>query len=438
VPYAFPGELAEQVLARWTTFVARHDRPAPPLPPVEALRDILETAFFASFAREEGRSLRFVMCCAPSTSVPRDSGAETVPVMPFVDRRPLSVDVIRSLAPAVSSANAAILVQYAAPGEPGSVPSIAGVLNVGSSMARVRRGRSIYQRPAPYALLIDVRDAGELHVYRAGIKLATLKSGSLQDQLAFSELEFLPISDIISRGLDVMRPRLRTPAGEPARETSDFEWTSLLNTILSVVNGLEAHGHGGTLLVAAPGADRTLPIRVKFDVDPDNRLLRDRFVTFVNARHAVVEARIARKAGAAGAVSDVELGHLDDATAIAEEDLANATEIIARLSAVDGALVMGADLRVIGFGAEIVLDASRPVTAYEVAGHSQRGDRWPPVDSESFGMRHRSALRCVAAAADTAAFVASQDGTVSFFWKHDGRVLIKRGVTIANPNMGGA
>jgi hypothetical protein len=52
-------------------------------------------------------------------------------------------------------------------------------------------------------------------------------------------------------------------------------------------------------------------------------------------------------------------------------------------------------------------------------------------------MRHRSALRCVAATDGVAAFVVSQDGTVSFFWKQGGRVLVKRGVTIANPNMGG-
>ena len=433
--YAFPEELAEQVLARWTTFVARHDRPAPPLPSVQELRYILETAFFASFAREEGRSLRFVMCCAPSTTVPRDSGADNVPVIAFTEPRPLTVDVIRSLAPAVGSSNAAILVQFASAGT--ASPTIAGVLNVGSSLARVRRGRSIYQRPAPYALLIDVRDAGELHVYRGGIKLATLKSGSLQAHLAYSELEFLPISAIITRGLEVMRPRLRAPTREPAPETSDFEWTSLLNTILSIVNGLEAHGHGGTLLVAGPGADRTLPIRVKFDVDSENRMLPDRFTTFVNARHALVEAKLARKAGDPAAISDADLAHLDDATAIAEEDLSNATEIIARLSAVDGALAIGSDLRVLGFGTEIVLDASRPFTAYQGAGHSQRAENWPAVDSESFGMRHRSALRCVAVAEDTAAFVASQDGTVSFFWKQNGRVIIKRGVTISNPNMGG-
>src|SRR4029079_2581049 len=92
---ASPEELAEQLLARWTTFVARHDRPAPPLPSVQELRYILETAFFASFAREEGRSLRCVMCCAPSTVVPRESGTDNVPAMAFTGPRMLSVDGLR-------------------------------------------------------------------------------------------------------------------------------------------------------------------------------------------------------------------------------------------------------------------------------------------------------------------------------------------------------
>jgi hypothetical protein len=430
--YAFPVDLTEQVLARWTTFVARHDRPAPPLPPVEQLRYIIETAFFASFAKEEGRDLRFALCCAPSAAVPREGEGGSVPVIPFLEPRPLTVDAIRALAPAVNPANGAILVTCT----PAGSCQVAGVLNVGLNLVRARRGGSLSQRPAPYALVIDVRDAGELHIYRGSIKLATLKGGSLQDQLAFSELEFLPISDILSRGVAVLRPRLVAPPREPLRETSDFEWTALLNTLLSIVGGLESHGHGGTLLVAAPGTERSLAVRVKFDVDEHNSLLADRFVAFVNARHALTDARMARKVGAAGEAS-AALPHLQDAVQIAEEDLAYATDLVARLSAVDGALVVSADLRVLGFGAEIVLDASRPIVAHEVIGHPQRGEAWPAIDSESFGMRHRSAMRCVAAAEAAAAFVVSQDGTVSFFWKQADRLLVKRGVTIANPNMGG-
>jgi hypothetical protein len=53
-------------------------------------------------------------------------------------------------------------------------------------------------------------------------------------------------------------------------------------------------------------------------------------------------------------------------------------------------------------------------------------------------MRHRSAIRCVATASNTAAFVVSQDGGVTFMWRQEDRVLIKRNVNTANPNMVGA
>jgi hypothetical protein len=430
MPYAFPADLATEVVKRWGTFVARHDRPAPPLPDPAQLRYVLETAFVASFIREEGRELRFSLCCAPSTTVVRDGTDEVVPLLGFQDPRPLTIETIRSLAPAVSPVNASILVRCP-PGGAATDCSLVGVLSMGSTLARARSGQSIYHRPAPYALIVDVRDAGELHIYRGGIKLATLEAGSLQDQLAFSELEFLPVSDTITRGLDALQPRIHPPAREPARETSDFEWTALLNTLLSIVNGLEEHGHGGTLLVVAPGAEKTLPIRAKFDVDDRESVLAERFVKFVNARHALVDARADPARGA------IEISHLQDASAVAEDALSDAADLSGRLSAVDGALVVSADLRILGFGAEIVLDAARPVAAYEVSGHAQRGAAWPAVDSESFGMRHRSALRCVAVADGTAAFVVSQDGTVSLFWKEGGRVLLKRGVTTANPNMAG-
>jgi len=316
--------------------------------------------------------------------------------------------------------------------------SIAGVLSLGANLARTRGGRTISRHAAPYALLVDVRDAGELHIYRGGIKLATLKSGSLQDQLAFSELEFLPISDALSRGVDALRPRLAAPPLEPTRETSDFEWTALLNTLLAVVSGLESHGHGGTLIVTAPGFEQTLPVRMKFGVGAQNDVLSDRFVAFVNARHALVEAKRELSHGNVTPDRTAELSHLQDATTKAEDDLAIAAEVVAQLSAIDGALLLSTDLRVVGFAAEIVVDASRPVSAFEVSGHAQRGAAWPAVEADSFGMRHRSALRCVAAAEQTAAFVVSQDGTVSFFWKEKDRVLLKRGVTISNPNMAGA
>ena len=80
--FAFPDDLAQQVIERWETFAFRQAAP-PPLPSPADLRKILETAFFASLEREEGRPLRFVLCCSPDVGVVRDGFGETVPVVPL-------------------------------------------------------------------------------------------------------------------------------------------------------------------------------------------------------------------------------------------------------------------------------------------------------------------------------------------------------------------
>jgi len=235
------------------------------------------------------------------------------------------------------------------------------------------------------------------YVGRGGIKLATLKSGQLHDQLAYSGLEFLPISGILASGHESLRGRIKAPDGEAARESADFEWTALLNTILCMVNGVNEHGHGGMLLLVAPGSEGSLPVRMKFDVDEREAVVTDKFIDFVNARHRLAAARARARHGDAPTRPGSH-SHLKNATFVAEEDLADAADVTARLSAVDGALVVRSDLALLGFGAEIVLDATQPLHAFEVTGHPLRGGNWPAVDVESFGMRHRSALRCIGAA----------------------------------------
>ena len=432
--YAFPDQLTDQVIERWHTLAARHDVP-PPLPRLSQLRYILSTAFFASLVREEKRDLRFLLCCAPDLDVLRDGLGETVPVVELAAPRPLTVETLRALAPAVSPQNAALLVRCPLDRDDPAACEIAGILHLGSHLALARSGRSFYCRPAPYALLVEACGAGEVHVYQGGLKVAAMQTGRLHDQMAYSALEFLPISDLLARGLAALQPRVLAAEHEPPRERSDFEWTALLNTVLCIVNGIREHGHGGTLLLAAPGAERALPARARFGVVEHGSVLGDRFVDFLNARHLFTEAEWQVKRRGALPDAAVEIAHLRSAVFQAEEDLADAADVAAGLSAIDGALVLTSDLRVIGFGAEIVLDAAQPVSAADLSGSGGRPGAAPAVDSESFGMRHRSALRCIGAADAAAAFVVSQDGAVSFFWRQDGRVCLKRHVNTANPNM---
>lgn len=436
--YVFPADLADRVAERWHTMTARHEGRVPLLPRPADLRHVLATAFFASFEREEGRNLRFVLCCTPDLEVTRDGFGELVPVMPLETPRPVSVAMLRSLAPAVNSNNAAILIRCPERADDKDSCQIAGVLHVGANLARARAGRSFYYRPAPHALIVDVRDAGELHIYQGGMKLAAMKGGRLYDQIAYSALEFLPLTDILARGEHALRTRVAVPDHEPAHDTSDFHWTALLNTILCIVNGVKEHRHGGTMLLVSPDAAPTLPIHTKFDIHERVNILGNRFVQFLNARHQLAEARWRQKAAAHIEAHATALSIWENAAFDAEEQLGDAADFVSRLTAVDGALVMTSDLRVLGFGAEIVLDTAVPVTAYEVVGNPDLAETWPEVDSQSFGMRHRSALRCVSVSNSVAAFVVSQDNSVSFIWKKGRTVLLKKNVNTSNPNMVGA
>jgi hypothetical protein len=430
--YAFPADLAAEIASRWQT-LAHHSRGVPPLPPPAQLRHILDTAFFASLEREEGRELQFVLCCAPDATVLRDGLGEAVPVVPLRVPRPTTVGAIRALAPALSPRNAAMLIRCPPEDDRADACEIAGIVHVGSDLALARSGRSFYHRPAPAAFVVDVRDAGALHLYVGGVKLGALQGGTLQDQIAFSALEFLPIANILAKGEQRLRPSITKPSHEPTREWSDFQWTALLNTVLCVVNGVKDHDHGGTVLLVAPGSEASLPVRIKYELEERADVLGDRFVRFLNARHRLATARLRARTGEATAH---EAASSESDAFAAESELADAADLVAHLTAVDGAVVLGSDLRVLGFGAEIVLDAAAPVEAYEVVGTNYLTSAWPKVDSESFGMRHRSALRCVGVAESTAAFVISQDGTANLFWKHADRVLLKRNVNTANPNMG--
>ena len=169
MPYAFPVNLAELILERWHTYVSRGDIKPPALPSLKQLRWILETVFFASLEREEGRDIRFTVCCVPARTVLRDGGSAKVPLIPLMATRPLSVAALRALAPAVRPDGAAILVEFSVDFDGLEEAAIAGILHVGGDYVNARAGKSFYYQQPPYALTIEVRGPGELHVYQGAI-----------------------------------------------------------------------------------------------------------------------------------------------------------------------------------------------------------------------------------------------------------------------------
>lgn len=88
-------------------------------------------------------------------------------------------------------------------------------------------------------------------------------------------------------------------------------------------------------------------------------------------------------------------------------------ESVGHLAAVDGAVVLDAQLRVLGFGAFIdVSDQPKPITCFSGAG--QQGEI--RLSKDLGGGRHRSAVEFCGRFAPAAAIVVSEDGRISLIW----------------------
>lgn len=436
--FSFPADLARVVTERWTAYVNRGSAARPPLPSTEKLQELFEAIFFASLEHEEGRSLHFSVVYTETYFVDCEDNQGQVHVVPFLNPRPLTVEALRSLAPAARPDGAAIGVRPALELHLKGRLEITGILHVGSEYARARAGKSFVHRNPPYALVIEVRGAGELHVYQGKVKLAVLESGTIRTPVAVSTMEFSPAADIVAEGEQGLWSRITPPKHEPAEEWLSFQSMALLNTVLNIVNTIKTHGHGGTLLLVSPSSLEHMPVKVKYESNLDINFLDDEFVDFINARNVYMDAMILNQDAAHPSHKKDEHIHLLPPLIEADRSLCDAAETIAAFSCVDGALVMSAALRLVGFGAEILLEKAPPAKVFQVAGNPIATAEHPELDSEGFGMRHRSAVRFVAATPAAVAFIVSQDGKVSFCWKKRDKTYLKRGVNTSNPNMAGA
>ena len=91
--------------------------------------------------------------------------------------------------------------------------------------------------------------------------------------------------------------------------------------------------------------------------------------------------------------------------------LEGAIALVALLTRVDGAVVMDTDLRILGFGCEIITNKGYPKLFIVRTSRAHRS-RSTRVSADSFGTRHRSIFRYCTAVPGSVGFVVSQDGPV--------------------------
>jgi DNA integrity scanning protein DisA with diadenylate cyclase activity len=104
-----------------------------------------------------------------------------------------------------------------------------------------------------------------------------------------------------------------------------------------------------------------------------------------------------------------------------DEAIFELSYLIARLAAVDGAVILTGQFELLGFGGEIKLESTEVSIVLKAL--DLEGQQLTEIPVEDVGTRHRSAYRLCKEMPDALAIVVSQDRGVHFIKNREGTVI---------------
>jgi hypothetical protein len=362
-----PAELASQLAVHLAGFA----EPALPIPAEADLRALLEAAFYASLHEEEGRKLEFGIAWEPEN---RQCAALISIGQPV---RVTPTDLAK-LAPATSGEGTVIAVRRDPEG------LVAWALLERSAAS---------QQP----LTIRVLTAGVLRVDYAGTARALYARGEI---LLYGGAHLVKSP--------AQRLTRTFPTWAAAADDRGIDLRAAVVTRLAA--RALAHGHGGMVLVIPAEVATPAGVRVHYPVDNGASILVQRFERVI--RDAAAADRLARLIGSRART-------IDGRVPVRDEDqiaFGEAIELVARLTAIDNALLLDTDLRVRGFGVQVI---ESDVPRSEFQHISPYSDDVHSDDLTTFkGTRHPAGvIFCIRQPTEAAAIIASQDGNLSLATK---------------------
>jgi hypothetical protein len=355
-PYPAAAIVAPKIrdyFLRHLTSASAEGRPAPPVPEVAVLESLINTVFWASLRREEG----FV----PKLSLAYVPPADNAYSMRFEHPMPLSPVTLAKVAPVVERAGIHLGVwdsggDLCAWGTTRSIPTLGLVLEI-----------------VEPALLVVKHHRGE----RTGkyVNVAVLEGDQIKlvDETA-SSLPDCPALVGSLLGFD-----------------SPSSWVGPMNVLVQLAVSMRAHGRGGLLLIVPASSEAwrdSMVSPMAYAISP--------------AYRGLSELLRSERSG--------------PRTERFQQTLREVVDVIAGLTAVDGAAVMTDSYELLAFGAKIARRRGSPqVELVTVTEPVVGGEPRIVTPAQLGGTRHLSAAQFVHDQRDAIALVASQDRRFTVF-----------------------
>jgi hypothetical protein len=427
--HAYPKQLAGLVRDRWNinpeapslielpTYA--HCDALPSLPLLEAL---LSTCYQASLLSDEGRSVRFRLILREP---PDGEGAtaEDLHILPFAKPLPLVPNELRRLAPASPLERNLIGARHS-----GAQFEIWGLLHSGEQWLRTLEGSRRTFRPLPPSLVLSVIAPGHLTVAKGSLTVVRLLGG----HLATPEAGVLEITEVVGpleapeRELLEEFEARRARSGQPWAQIG-LPFVKRLRRLIALrlMSAIRHLQHGGTVLMLPPELARSphryshaLHIKYSFGEGDSRKRLRHLAVHLLEA----LASECGRRLGPDHVVTWRDyLSSSEPRVAELDETISELARQVASFSTVDGAVVLGQPLDLLGFGAEI--SGNLGAVEFVTRALDAQLTRTELESTLGVGTRHRSAYRFCQGLPGTSALVVSQEGSVRFVACLKGQVV---------------
>jgi hypothetical protein len=294
---------------------------------------------------------------------------------------------------------------------------ITGLLDRGSGWFRSERGEAREAFKFPPFLTVIASRPGTIGLHRSGEFLIGLTHGKIVSQEG-QPLDDGPIPEFFRESAEALEAELLSRIGQEkydvARDLMDPTSERLFNCVRQILLKIGDAGHGGTLIVVpdeiqAHDPRLTQRLRVKYGCSSDRAWKAIVELVDNDAAWNAHLASLAEEGEYCNTNLALDAIQLQSTLTSAKTALDDCLAFIADLARVDGAVVITNRLRVLGFGAEVIVGQSglAHVVDQSANGHFARN-----VSIDDFGTRHRSAFLLCSNYEGALAFIISQDGAI--------------------------